>query len=398
IDLTDGAVIGGLVLLILVTPLCFGTVHPWAYHAAETAVFAMLAATVLRMRASQPAIKGAAAVLSIAAPAAVLVLLIGFQLAPLPPSLLHVVSPRAYDFYQHALDGWPKTVDYPRPKAEPAQSANSETRMVVLPTESEVKSGAPVPFTSKRGSGGAVSPPVVGRSPGGPGWYGTVWRPLSLAPPLGIASAPQLFAAFGLFVIVALYPVVPEATPRDEDPLTRLLVAVILISGFAVAALGLVQQVTWNGKLLWFFIPLDWRVPNPGRPRMLGPFIDPDHFAAYLAMTVPLFISRAWSGLAADGGRERDETVPILCSAALVVVVCAILLSQSRAIWAGTLVSCALFAVLTSRIRTPKVFRAPATGARAWMSELGLTLLAVAVLSILLIGSAGRGQVNARID
>ena len=74
INLTDRAVIGGLVLLILVTPLCFGTVHPWAYRTAETAVFAMLAATFLRMRAAQPAIKGAAAVLSIAAPAAVLVL------------------------------------------------------------------------------------------------------------------------------------------------------------------------------------------------------------------------------------------------------------------------------------------------------------------------------------
>ena len=398
IDLTDRTVTGGLVLLILVTPLCFGTVHPWAYHIAEIVIFAMLAAALLRMRAAQPAIKGAAAVLSIAAPAAVLALLIGFQLAPLPPSLLHVLSPRAYDLYQHALDGWPKTVDYPPPKAQPVRSATPETEMVVMPTESDVKNGAPVPFIANRGNGEAASTPVVGRSPAGPGWYGTVWRPLSLAPPLGIASALQLFAAFGLFVIVALYPVVPEATPRDEDPLTRLLVAVILISGFTVAAIGLVQQVTWNGKLLWFFIPLDWRVPNPGRPRMLGPFIDPDHFAAYLAMTVPLFISRAWSGLAADGGRERDETVPILCSAALVVVVCAILLSESRAIWAGTLVSCALFAVLTSRIRTPKVFRAPATGARAWMSELGLTLLAVAVLSILLIGSAGRGQVNTRID
>ncbi|MFZ0246007.1 MAG: hypothetical protein WAL68_10055, partial [Candidatus Binatus sp.] len=84
IDLTDRAVIGGVVLLILVTPLCFGTVHPWAYHTAETLVFAMLAAALLRMRAAQPASKGAAAVLSIAAPAAVLALLIGFQLAPIP--------------------------------------------------------------------------------------------------------------------------------------------------------------------------------------------------------------------------------------------------------------------------------------------------------------------------
>ena len=398
IDLTDRAVIGGLVLLILVTPLCFGTVHPWAYHTAETLVFAMLAAALLRMRAAQPAIKGAAAVLSIAAPAAVLALLIGFQLAPIPPSLLHVLSPRAYDLYQHALEGWPKTSDYPRPEARPAQAATAETGVVVMPTESEVKSGAPVPFTSKRESGEVASPPVVGHSPADAGWYGTAWRSVSLAPPLGIASALQLFAAFGLFVIVALYPVTPEATPRDQDPLTRLLVAAILISGVVVAAVGLVQQVTWNGKLLWFFIPLDWRAPKLGWQRMMGPFVDPDHFAAYLAMTVPLFISRAWDALAADDGRERDETVPILCSAALVVVVCAMLLSESRAIWVGTVVSCVLFAVMASRIRTPAVFRARADGARAWVPRLGLAALAIAALSIALIGSAGRGQVDTRID
>jgi O-antigen ligase/tetratricopeptide (TPR) repeat protein len=398
IDFTDRAVIGGLVLLILVTPLCFGTVHPWAYHIAETVVFAMLAAALLRMRAAEPAIKGAPALLSIAAPAAILALLIGFQLAPLPPSFLHVLSPRTYDLYQHALDGWPKTVNYPRPIARPAQAATSDLRMVVMPTESEVKSGAPIPFNSKRESGEEASPPVVGTSPADPGWYGTVWRSLSLAPPLGIASALQLFAAFGLFVIVALYPVTPEATPRDEDPLTRLLVAVILISGLVVAAVGLVQQVTWNGKVLWFFIPLDWRAPKMGWQRMMGPFIDPDHFAAYLAMTVPLFISRAWDALGSDSGRQRDETVSILCSAALVVVVCAMLLSESRAIWAGTVVSCVLFAVMASRIRTPTVFRTRANGVRAWVPRLGLAALAVAALSLALIGSAGRGLVDTRID
>src|SRR5208282_5347941 len=85
---------------------------------------------------------------------------------------------------------------------------------------------------------------------------------------------------------------------------------------------------------------------DPARRGSAYPFAgggDPDHFAAYLAMTVPLFISRAWGALAADDGGERDETTPILCSAALVVVVCAIMLSQSRAIWAGTLLSCVLF-------------------------------------------------------
>jgi O-antigen ligase/tetratricopeptide (TPR) repeat protein len=396
IDLIDRAVIGGLVLLILLTPFCFGTVHPWAYHTAETVIFAMLGAAFLRMRVAKPAIKGASEVLSIAAPAALVVLLIGVQLLPLPASLLRILSPQTYNFYQHALNGWPKSIDYPVPQARPTQSVDSGTEPVLLPTESEVRNGAPVPFTSSSESGGVTAPPVVGRLPATPGWYGSTWRSLSLAPPLGMASGLQLLAAFCLFVIVALYPVTPEATAHDDDPLTRLLVAVILISGFAVAVVALVQQVTWNGKLLWFFVPLDWRVPNLNRPRMTGPFVNPDHFAAYLAMTVPLFVARAF-GAIANGRRERDGTVPILCSAALVVLVCAILLSESRAIWAGLLLAGVLFAVLVSRTKTPTAFRSPGRAARVWLIRFGIAGLVVAVLAIALIGTAGRGEVDTRI-
>jgi O-antigen ligase/tetratricopeptide (TPR) repeat protein len=397
IDLTDRLVIGGLVVMIMVTPLCFATVHPWAYHAAEAVIFAMLAAALLRMRAAEPPLRGVAEILGIAAPAAALVLLIGFQLLPLPPSAIRVLSPTAYDFYRHTLQGWPARIEIPKPTAQPAGSLSSDYRPVVMPTENEVREGAAVPFTPKPLGQKSFSPPVLGRPPRNAGWYDGVWRSLSLSPVLGISSALKLLAGFALFGIVALYPVARDTSDGDEDHLTRLLMGVALISGITVAVIGILQQVTWNGKVLWFYVPLDWGAPNPNPPRMMGPFIDPDHFAAYLAMTVPLFISRAWTSLAGADREGRDGTVSILCSTALVVLACAILLSQSRAIWGAMIVSCAIFAILASRIGIPSVFRTRAHGPRAWVVGFGLAALALAGLAIALVGSAGRGQIDTRI-
>ncbi len=397
IDLTDRAVIGGLVFLVLATPLCFGTAHPWAYHAAEAVIFTTLAAALLRIRAAQPEVRGVRAILGVAAPAAMLIVLVGFQLLPLPPALVRVLSPGAYDLYRNTLVGWPSRIDIPPPMARPAEALTSAERPVLMPTESEVRGGAPVPFTAHHAAPHLRSFPVVGRLPRSAGWYGGRWRSLSLSPPLGIASALKLVAAFGLFAIVALYPVAREASNSDEDPMTRLLVSVILISGFAVAAIGIVQQVTWNGKVLWFFIPLDWGQVGLSGSRMIGSFINPDHFAAYLAMTVPLFMSRAWTALAGDDGNDREGTAAILCSAALVVLVCAILLSESRAIWGATMVSCALFLMLASRIGMPAVFRQRPGSARAWAAGLGVGAVALAALAVALIGSAGRGLVDTRV-
>ena len=395
IDLTDRLVVGGLVALILVTPICFGSVHPWAYHAAETVAFAMLAAVLLRMREERPAHKGIAEVWRIAVPAAVVIALIGFQLLPLPPAMLHVLSPRTYELYDHTLRGWPSSIDYPAPAV--AQTSTADNQTVVMPTQSEVAGGAQVPFTSSHKPPKADSVPVIGSAPAEAGIYASTWRSISPAPPLGIASALKLLAGLALFIIVAIYPITAETPPTDEDPLTRLLIRVILLSGFCVAALGLVQQATWNGKILWFYVPLDWGAPNLSRPRMMGPFVNPDHFAAYLAMIAPLFISRAWRGLAAaDDSRERDEAGPILCSAALVVVICAIMLSQSRAIWGATLIALAVFMILAGRLRTPSVLRSRG-GLRTWIPIVGLAALVIIALAVALIGSAGRDQIDTRV-
>lgn len=397
VSLTGRIVAGGLALVIIITPVCFGTVHPRAYHAAETMVFMMLAALLLRIRAERPAIMGLTDLRRIAVPAYVLLLLIGFQLVPLPPLLLHILSPRTYAFYEHTLRGWPKGVDYPPPSAQAQRSSPPETLPVVLPTQREAENGAQIPFTASP-STQRTSAPAVGQPSTGPGWYGTTRRSLSLAPSLGIASGLKLLAAFALFAIVAMYPLTPEANRSDEDPLTRMLVSVILLAGFAVAALGLIQHVTWNGKLLWFFVPFDWGAPNLNRPRMMGPFVNPDHFAAYLAMVAPLFISRAWGELAAgNDAREQDPKVPILCIAALVIVVCGILLSRSRAVWGATIVACMIFAILVRQLRTPSGVQQRPGVMRSWTARLGLTALIVSMLALAVIGSAGRGEIDSRV-
>src|SRR5258707_2204985 len=68
----------------------------------------------------------------------------------------------------------------------------------------------------------------------------------------------------------------------------------ILITGFIVAFVGLIERAAWNGKILWVFVPYDW-----GHPifepllRARGPFVDPDHFAGYLAIIFPLALACA---------------------------------------------------------------------------------------------------------
>ena len=112
------------------------------------------------------------------------------------------------------------------------------------------------------------------------------WYSLSLSPDL-TASAALRFAAYaGLFFAVVAYPFANEN--EGERRLYTLVVWTALATGLLVASVGLVERAYWNGKILWVFVPWDWKVPLRGAlPRASGPFVDPDHFANYLAMIFP---------------------------------------------------------------------------------------------------------------
>src|SRR5262249_59273407 len=112
----DVVVTGGILLLIIFTPLAFGAVHPWACMVMEAVIFlltTMWMLKLIKMRSSTFLFPSSLrAVGSFTLP---LVFFIGFavfQLTPLPPTWVRVLSPATYDLYVHSLSGWPERLPY----------------------------------------------------------------------------------------------------------------------------------------------------------------------------------------------------------------------------------------------------------------------------------------------
>jgi hypothetical protein len=90
----------------------------------------------------------------------------------------------------------------------------------------------------------------------------------------------------------------------------------LMILGFIVSLFGIVQHFTFNGKLYWL-------VPVPDGANPFGPFVNADHFAGFVELTVPLGLA-----LLLFPSRHRDK-VPLLLLFTIVPIG-AVLLSASR--------------------------------------------------------------------
>ena len=393
----DQIVVTGIGLLVVLSPLCFGSVHPWAYTLMETIIFALVAAWMARtwlgggrlMRAGGRSAAGVVAV-----PIALVLALIGLELVPMPPALLAAVSPTAYETYARALPGWPTQASYRDVNfdAEPVLPSGP----VLLPTADQVRAGAKVPFapaaTAKahqsleRAKIPAAAPPdSLG------------WRALSFEPRVTRTGLIKALAYAGLFLLIALYPFGPEDEPHAEERFCRAIFGLILATGFLVAFLGLMNWASWNGKILWFFVPLDWEGPHLAFAlRATGPFVNPDHFANYLAMVLPValvaamlrvdLVPRAWA-----------SPVRMASMAIAFVMLCAIVLSLSRGGWISTAISTG--ALVAMFFAQPEPRRA-AFGHHAdsrtlrWVAVAAVGLF---VFALMLIGPQGRSMTDVRL-
>lgn len=416
----DQIVVGGIGFLIVATPLCFGTVHPLAYSVMEQVVFALVVLWMARVWVGGRFVRAgggeAAAAKTVAVPLVLLMGLLAVQIIPLSPSLLGLLSPTAYSTYARTLPGWPthapyRDVDFnlkPKPSTGP----------VILPTARQVRAGAPIPFAYAAATAGGPSHEHAGASTGHrtggkspaaaatqdapkPLPNGLQWRSISFEPGVTRSGLLKALAYAALFLLVALYPfgtVGADGKMRSEVRFNRILLGTILATGFVMAFLGLANWASWNGKILWFFVPYDWSGPITGFiPRATGPFVDPDHFANYLAMILPLALA---------GALFRTDLVPrksagwVRLASTLVAffVVCAILLSLSRAGWVaaalGVAVLIALFFAQPERRR--EAF-APHGGARTlrWTAA---GMVALCVFALLLIGPQGRNFADVRLS
>lgn len=383
-------------------PFAFGSVHPQAYGLLEVAIF--LALLVWWAKAQfWSASRASEAVLPrpIWIPLVALLAFVAFQMVPLPPGLLRVLSPSTHEAYSLALPGWPQTAPYARVLEELLErddagvQAEDLRRAIVLPTAEEVADGgAPiVPDSWGRVLGEPFLTRVerdqieswVGRDHAG---FASSWRPLSLDVARTWAEWLKVFAYCALFVLVTLYR--PEEGRRGEIRFRRRLLRTVAFAAVAVAMVGLAQRMAWNGKILWFFVPWDWGEPKVLAPQTSGPFVSRNNFGGYLAMTLPLVLSpvlaptwislrSAWATRLAFGG-----------GAALVAT--ALLFSLSRGSWAAAAVG--LVALVVGLVRVIPAedrsrFLRDRTGAAM---ALGVVGMAIVVLLLLPTGNATLGS------
>jgi O-antigen ligase/Tfp pilus assembly protein PilF len=332
----DRIVLAGLIVLLVFSPLAIGAVNPWAYGAAEALIFILTAVWMLRSAAGDDRLPKQIAALAL--PAGLCVGLILFQLVPLPPGAESWLSPSTYRLYETCLPGWPRHQPYSEMVQSPLETPSQPHRTGV--------------FTVENGLQPAGHPQADGRGLAGGGF--SSWRPLSIAPSLTAAALIKALSYICLFFLVVLYPLRRYPRPGGEARFCRRLLGAVMITAMVVACLGLLEMAFWNGAILWLYVPYDWGQPMPGlNDRATGPFVNADHFAAYLNLALPLilagglldtFLSRRW-----------QEWFRILCFGAASILICAIALSLSRGgLIAGTIgASLVIWSALKQRWRAP---------------------------------------------
>jgi O-antigen ligase/Flp pilus assembly protein TadD len=439
----DGLLTAGVVLLLVFTPLAFGSVHPWAFSLMEAVIFSLVIVWMAKIALCTRNGEWQAAVpLSnlryFAAPIALLLGLILFQLTPLPPRLMRVLSPSTYQLYTRTLPGWPNKEPYAN--ALRTSSGTGETSaqppFAILPTLTEAQHGAHIPFASLDGgvenektSDSRVPAADNGQRKGVstalPVREAT-WYPLSIAPSLTCTGFLKALAYASLFVLILGYPFGDGSL--GEARFYRVVLGTLLVVGFSLAIIGIAERVYWNGKILWFFIPKDLGAAHVGSlPRATGPFVDPDHFANYLAMIFPLSLAAAlFPGLFAP--KRAPQAFRLVCGVGAFLIFSAIVLSLSRAGWVAAGLGALVLGVRGSRPTHLSVRRGgenkmphrrgvhrrgmsdgvrpkKETGGlpRSWLSGRSplrlylVGLLALVVLALFFVGPQGRMQADVRL-
>jgi tetratricopeptide (TPR) repeat protein len=114
--------------------------------------------------------------------------------------------------------------------------------------------------------------------PGGGGW--SVWRPLAIDPYGVWMELGRLAIGLGVFAVVVGYPWGDERSGTRKAVFARL-VLTLLVGGAVLAAIGLLDQIAGNGNVMWI-------TEEPSvAGRASGPFVNPNHFAAWLEMLIP---------------------------------------------------------------------------------------------------------------
>jgi tetratricopeptide (TPR) repeat protein/O-antigen ligase len=388
--------IGLLVIaLVILPPLAVGAVYPWAYSTIEIAIFGGLAlwmGLIILGREELPVLSRSR-MRGITLPSVLLLGLCVVQLLPLPPAKLRVLSPVTYRIYAESLDGWPSQRPYQwlvTLKVQPAVGSVRSAGTILQPIRNEVKAEAPAPFRAQSTAAPHVSSQAAASSAMG---RIEVWRSLSLMPRLGWTSLFKLNAYLALLYIVALF---PFAAPAHEAWFIRWTNRAVLLSGLAVASIGLLERATWNGKALWIVVPYQWSDAFFGPTiRAHGPFVNPDHFANYLAMILPLaIVVTIWPRTVCEAASVL--AFRIFGATVSLIVFAALLMSMSRAALGGTSCGLVILGLVLTRHPRDEAYEKGFVARHTVLVLVGGVALAF-LLSVPLTGGSGMNEVGGRL-
>ncbi len=117
----------------------------------------------------------------------------------------------------------------------------------------------------------------------------------------------KIFSYLGVFFLIG-----GNITSKRQ---VKRLLTVVIVTGFAVALFGLIQNLTWNGRLYW-----TRELTQGGNP--FGPFVNKNNFAGYIVMIIPLSLGMFLA--------KRDNGMKALFGFMAVVMASALFLSLSR--------------------------------------------------------------------
>ena len=306
----------GVIVLLVFCPLAFGAVHDISFTIMETIAFLLTALWLLsgllshghshrRRQAGPPGLGSPSPTShtpqsvpntrdnpqSPAVPRSVLLhpvfwlvlflCFVLFQLCPLPPGVLALLSPKAFQIRAQCL---PSRLIYESQQPRSALGHRAPSPEIPNPQFRVPSSEFPVPAS-------ALLSPLLAPYPRG---ALSSWSPLSLCATTTRTEFVKLVSYALMFLLVAY-------GCRSLGRVRRIAAAGALTGG-GLAVLGICQRLTGHGRIYWF-----WEPQFGGRP--FGPYINENHFAGYMVMAIPL--------AAALWYRKRRSAVFLACLAAM---------------------------------------------------------------------------------
>ncbi|MDP8263734.1 MAG: O-antigen ligase family protein [Candidatus Ancaeobacter aquaticus] len=241
ISLISAIIDSVIAFLILFAPFAFGSVEPWAYRIIEVSAVILFVLWIVKICVGgKEFFRVRFPLISIP-----VILLIGFtvfQLFPLQKTTVKKLSPKTYELYATNI-----------PRYEPAYYLKNLD-----------KKDYRFRFLQKKPYNTFLYEAV-----------GNDERPLSVYTP---STKKYLWKIISLFLI--FFVAVNNITTKEQ---VRRILVVIITAGFILALVGILQKLTFNGKLLWF------RIPRYGGDPF-GPYVNKNNFANYIVMIIPVAI------------------------------------------------------------------------------------------------------------